>query len=164
MSTFVIAERCESDLCSPIFRAGCDESEESAALFTTRTLAETYVRHAGWMETNTVAELDAEDLLHWVLSLKSDGVQYLAVNPDRREHEERLQQMVLTIDDLVADATQNLGRLLSDIADAQVTDLLRINIYHCQDCGRVSRRRPENTTPTCCQEEMEFAAPDAVPA
>ena len=164
MSIYVLAERNESELSSPIFRAGPDETEESAAVFTTQDQAESYIRQAGWTTTETVAELNPESLLHWVLNLRSDGVQYLAVNPNRREQEASRQQAVLSIVDVVAEMTENLSRQLNAPAQAPLAEMLRINIYHCQDCGRVFRRHPNKATPMCCQQKTEFAAPDTVPA
>ncbi len=165
MPVYVIADREKSELSSPIFAAGVrdsEESEESAAVFTTRMAAEKYIEEAQWSDTDTVAELESEALLHWVINLRADEVEYLAVNPCRGDHESGLKQPVISIRELTQELTSAIVQRLHSPAPAPIDELEAVAIYCCQSCGRVERQSPEASPPKCCDREMEFSANDSV--
>ena len=88
-------------------------------------------------------------------------MEYLAVNPDRREQDAGRQQSVLSIRGLISHMSDALCMQLQAPASAPVEELVRIDIYSCQSCGRFVRQRPEDRVPQCCNRDMEFAAPDS---
>lgn len=108
MTMYVLAAREESDLSSPVFKAGPDDREEAAAVFTTRAAAEKYISASGWEDSDVAAEVAPTPLLRWLLNLDAEGVEYIAVDPDRESHEGGSQQTMLNIRELTTELSEDL--------------------------------------------------------
>lgn len=109
----VLADRRESQLSSPVFHAGSDDQKEAAAVFTSRAAAERYITAAGWKDTDIPAELQPVPLLRWLLNLDADGVEYVAVDPDRESH----RQTMLSVHSLISDLSSRLCARLRVASD-----------------------------------------------
>ncbi|REJ92585.1 MAG: hypothetical protein DWQ34_12645 [Planctomycetota bacterium] len=163
MSVYIITARDEAELSSPIFAAGDVNPDESAAAFTTQLKAEEYLEAAGWRKTDVVVELDSESMLDWIAALRSDGVESIAVDPDRRAQESGARQAVISLHGLTAELAGIIERRIHTAPPpAGAEELQRIDIYCCQACGQVVEQLPEKEPPTCCDREMELSAFDTV--
>jgi hypothetical protein len=105
---YVLADRGESELSSPVFSAGTEGREEAAVVFTSRVAAEQYIAASGWEDSEVPAELQPIPLLRWLLNLDAEGVEYVAVDPDRGSHRQGVGQTMLSVHELVADVSERL--------------------------------------------------------
>lgn len=83
MAAYVIAKKGSELLDTPVFHAGESNDEEAVAVFTSADAAGGYIEAAGWTGEQEVGELDALQLLCWLVKAHQEGIRYLAVNPDR---------------------------------------------------------------------------------
>lgn len=103
MSAYVIAKKEEELLDTPVFYAGESNAEEAIAVFTGRDTAARYIEDAGWKENYEVGELNAIDLLRWVVKAHDEGTQYLAVNPAyHRQVAEEEQEIIVIVGQLAS--------------------------------------------------------------
>lgn len=105
---YVLAKGDAPELSSPVFSAGSDGRDEAAAVFTTKGAAESYITASGWEGSEVSAELQPIPFLRWLLNLDAEGVEYLAVDPDRKSHEEDRPQTVLNIRELTTELSEGL--------------------------------------------------------
>lgn len=117
MTMHVLADRRESQLSSPVFHAGSDDRDEAAAVFTSRAAAERYITAARWKDTDVPAALQPAPLLRWLLNLDAEGIEYVAVDPDRESQRQGVRQTMLSVRELVADLSQQLCTRLQATSD-----------------------------------------------
>lgn len=99
MSAFVIAHDDSEYLDSPIFHAGSELKQEAIALFTDRGSAQGYIDSAGWSDRYTVGELLPIQILKWFECAHEEGVDLIAINPDRNWHLFGERQKVILLDE-----------------------------------------------------------------
>ena len=85
MSAFVIAHKESEELDTPVFYAGPTSEHEAIAIFTNREAAQHYVETAEWEVSYRVGELQPIQILKWFETAHEDGVDMVAVNPDRKK-------------------------------------------------------------------------------
>lgn len=85
MSTFVIAKKDTEDLETIVFTG---DDGDAVAVFTDSKSAEQYIADADWQEEFTVAELEPIDFMEWLIQCHRSGIEHMATNPVRAEHEE----------------------------------------------------------------------------
>ena len=105
---YVLADGGIPELSSPVFGAGSGGGEEAVAVFTSKAAAEKYITASGWEGSEVTAELQPVPLLRWLLNLDAEGVEYLAVDPDRESHKKGEKQSVLGIDELTDELSEHL--------------------------------------------------------
>jgi hypothetical protein len=110
MSAYVIAEKDEELLDTPVFYAGESNAEEAIAVFTRRDAAAQYIEDAGWNGDYEVGELTAIDLLRWIVRAHDEGTQYLAINPDRGRQFAGEKQEIIVIEAKLAGFAEALTR------------------------------------------------------
>ena len=116
MFAYVIARRDSGFLDTPVFYAGSSGEEEAVAAFTDRTMAELYIDDAAWGDEYEVGELDPLQLLHWIVTMHTQGTQYLAVNPQRRRHLAGREQEIIVIEEKLAAFAESLTREIQSLA------------------------------------------------
>jgi hypothetical protein len=116
MSAYVIARRYSEFLDTPVFYAGSSGQEEAVAAFTDRKIAELYIDDAAWGDEYEVGELDPLQLLHWIVTVHTQGTQYLAVNPERRSHLAGTEQEIVVIEEMLAAFAESLTRDILSLA------------------------------------------------
>lgn len=95
-SYFVITKQGSPELNTSVLSIG-DSEEEAALIFTDSARAMIYLNQAGWMETETVAELKTAEFVRWLDQLRKDGVELLVPDPERIHQEDGIRQSVVTI-------------------------------------------------------------------
>lgn len=119
MSAYVIAKKGSELLDTPVFRAGPSGGEEAVAVFTDSRRAERYIEQAGWSSGHEVGQLTDVQLLRWAVRIHEDGVQYLAVNPDRERQLANDQLEIIVIEEQLASFAESLTH---DILDSAQSD------------------------------------------
>lgn len=102
-SLFVISESASEDLVTSTLVAGPDGDKEIILLFTSRSGARAYLQQAGWLETETPAELQPSAVVRWLLSARNAGVEFVAVDPDYVKQSDGMRQRVFHLEDLLED-------------------------------------------------------------
>jgi hypothetical protein len=161
MSLFIISQQGDQQLNSPVFHAGGDGSDEAVAVFTSRDLAHEYVKAAGWEQDEEIAELRESELLHWLMTAADGGTKVVAVDP-RREQQDDVPQPTMSIPELLTDAGQVLVERLRLPTPELPAKGKRMDMLHCQRCGKVSQQKSGDEPPECCGEKMVVAATDVV--
>jgi hypothetical protein len=109
----VLARRDATPLETPVFCAGESGGEEAIAAFTDAALASAYLVAAGWSATHTPARLLASAFSEWLLAAQAEGVQYLAIDPERQAHERGQPQPVVPLAHQTDDSSASLFRALT---------------------------------------------------
>jgi len=113
MDTYVITQKSSEFVDSPVFHAGQEGDQEAIAVFTTRELAEQYLREADWQQQYEVGALRPVQLLRWFTVASENGTDMVMVDPDRKSQTAGEQQQVVYI-----------GKPLSAFADVLRNDLI----------------------------------------
>ena len=85
MSAYLITKKDSEVLDLPVYAAG--ESEEIVMVFTSSDCAQRYIDDADWSDEYTVATLDSIAFLEWLLHCHRSGVDLIATDPKRSEHD-----------------------------------------------------------------------------
>lgn len=107
---FVIAKKNSPELITSIMCAGPDCSEDAVAVFTEKAAAELYLTQAGWVETETVAELETSSFLAWLNEAVKAGPKLIAVDPDRVHQDDGISQPVIP----AAEFFDRLGSMITE--------------------------------------------------
>ena len=98
MSTYVIAKKSEKNvLDTVIFHAGETGGQEAVMVFTNEAAAQRFLDESDWGEPHQPVALDALSLVEWLMQANSQGVKYLAIDPQRRPQKSGEPQIVLSI-------------------------------------------------------------------
>lgn len=100
-SFYVIASKGSSELITNVMHAGPDGEEEAIAVFTQQAKALEYLNQAGWVETDTVAELGPQSFLRWLLKSIDSGPKLVAIDPDRVQQDDKIRQSVMPVSELM---------------------------------------------------------------
>lgn len=85
MAAYLIAIKDSEVLDTPVFAA--DQHEEIVMVFTDPKNAQQYIEDAGWSEDHTVATLDSISFMEWLIQCHRSGIDLMATDPKRSEHE-----------------------------------------------------------------------------
>lgn len=110
VSFFVIAKKDAKELVTSVMHAGRDKDEDAVMVFTQQAAAETYLNQAGWVETETTAELEPAAFLEWLIEVARNGPTLIAVNPDRVHQDDGMRQTVIP----VAEFLKRLGPMMEE--------------------------------------------------
>lgn len=113
VSFFVIAKKDTADLVTSVMHAGREGKEDAVIVFTQQAAAETYLNQAGWVETETTAELEPAAFLKWLIKATQDGPTLIAVNPDRVHQDDGMRQTVIPVDDFLNELGTAMGQSLT---------------------------------------------------
>lgn len=117
-SFFVIARQDSDDLVTSVLHAGRDGKEEALVAFTTADAARTYLQHAEWLQTETVAELEPAAFLKWLIQSTENGPTLLVTDPDRVHQEDGLPQTVVPVEDILNQLGPALHQILATVEPA----------------------------------------------
>lgn len=114
MSMYAIAKMSEKDvLDTVIFHAGETGEQEAVMVFTNEAAAQRFLDESNWEVPHRPVALDALPLVGWLMQANSQGVRYLAVDPQRKPQKGGEPQIVLSIE---AELTRCAGSLVAVIA------------------------------------------------
>jgi len=114
MSVYVIAKKSEKDvLDTVIFHAGETGEQEAVMVFTNEAATQRFLDESNWEEPHQPVALDALSLVEWLMQANSQGVRYLAVDPQRKPQRSEESQIVLSIE---AELTRCADSVVSVIA------------------------------------------------
>ena len=97
---YVIAKKDSEELVTSVLEGGPDGKGDVLAVFTQQSAAEVYLNQAGWVETETTAELEPAAFLEWLLAATEAGPTLIAVNPDRVHQDDEIRQTVIPVREL----------------------------------------------------------------
>lgn len=98
---YVIAKKGAKELVTTVMSAGSTGEEEALVVFTQKSAADVYLNQAGWVETETTAELGPAAFLKWLLTARDSGPTLLVINPDRVHQDDEIRQTVIPVDELL---------------------------------------------------------------
>lgn len=115
---YVIAKKGEEQLDSPVFQAGESGEDEAVLLFTSAELAQRYVDEAGWGDEQEVGELEAVDVLRWLVRALEEGTDCVVVNPNREAqlagHEQPVLGLQAQFEELAEQLEQSVNQLAGE--------------------------------------------------
>lgn len=85
MSAYLITMKNSTVLDTPVFVA--DQNDEIVMVFTDPKNAQQYINDAGWTEDHTVATLDSIAFMEWLIHCHRSGVDLMATDPKRADHD-----------------------------------------------------------------------------
>lgn len=113
-SIYVLTQRGEDQLDTPVFHAGDSGEDEAVAVFTERGKAEEYLRQASW-DQQVPAALAPQDLSQWLRKVRDDGIGLLTVNPNRQEQVKGEPQAVIVLSEDVDFTSEGFFQGLMDL-------------------------------------------------
>ena len=108
MSVYMIVQRGNSELDTPVFFAGEDGNDGAIAVFTSRSRASRFASEVDWGGEQPFREFSAIELLTVVVGAHKEGAQYLVVNPIWREYAALGYRGVVIIEEFMANFADKL--------------------------------------------------------
>ena len=105
MATYLLANKGTKELETTVFES---EAGDAVAVFTDPKNAQQYIDDAGWQDEMVVAELNAVELMKWLILCHEDGVQLMATDPRRSEQESGMRISTLNIEAQLEHAGQHI--------------------------------------------------------
>lgn len=103
---YVIAKKDTQALVTSVMAISDHDREDAVLAFTSAAAAQLYLTQAGWVTTDTVAELDTESFHCWLKECQLQNQKWVAFNPDRVRHMDGICQQVFDIDSLLQQLDQ----------------------------------------------------------
>jgi hypothetical protein len=85
MAAYLITKSDSKLLDTPVFAA--DQVDEIVTVFTDPKNAQQYIDDAGWSEDHTVATLDSIAFMEWLLHCHRSGIELMATDLKRSDHD-----------------------------------------------------------------------------
>lgn len=119
MSMYVIAKKSEKDVLDTfIFHAGETGEQEAVMVFTNEAAAQRFLDESNWEEPHQPLAPDALSLVEWLMQANSQGVRYLAVDPQCKPRESEESQVVLSIEAELTRCADSLVAVIAAGADS----------------------------------------------
>lgn len=99
MNFYVLAKRDSDDLDTPVFDMGTSSNESAVAIFLRRQAAVDYLTEANWSSDHTVAAIEPTQTLKWLVHAQENGIDFVAIDPDRQKQVAGRDQPGLYLDD-----------------------------------------------------------------
>jgi hypothetical protein len=154
MDYFILTRKGAVPADTVVFHGGRRGDERTAGVFTTSERARRFA--TGWSETDEIRRLNEIDLLAWLIRLYREGVQRIALDPERQPgpgDPRRSSALCLLLADVVGALTDRLHA-----GGPSDVDLERLVTYYCRGCGKLRRQFAHQQPPRCCDAAMARSA------
>jgi hypothetical protein len=158
---FVVAEKGTPALNTPVFSMA--DGSDAVAVFLTASSAQQYIDDAAWAETDTVAQLTPSAVIEWLVQAKRDGVETVAIGPNRESQENREPLPTVQIDEVLRDLGESAVNELVQSRRSSQTVLVSYTTYQCLECSGAERKLTGRPVPRCHGKEMVFLQNDTQP-
>lgn len=155
MNLFVITKKDDSQIEIPV-HVERNGNPKTVLAFMERSKAEDFIEVAGWSSIKTIATLDGEELVRWLVALQDVGVDSVVLDPVYHLQDRRLQRTI-TVADLVRLTSNVLASRIRALSAAKSGCLGKRLTLHCQRCGKILERALADSFDECCGNPMAVA-------